>query len=294
MYLDSRILRYFLMVAKEQNFTRAAKILNITQPTLSRQLADLEEKLGVQLFNRFGKKVTLTQEGIILKRRALEILELEEKTLQELKHSDEVIEGTITIGCGEFAAMEKFALICKSYKKKFPKVRIVIHTANADSIYEMMERGKVDIGIFLEPISTEGLDYVRIEKSDYWVVTMPANDPLVEKEFVRKEDIAKLPLIIPKRLGVQSELENWFGKDFKKLDIAMESNLGTNAAVMVKNGLGYQVSIEGAGKYWDESYVTQRRLYPEISTSTVIAWRRNIPYSKAITKFIEEINAYKA
>lgn len=292
--MDLRVLRYFLMVAKEQNFTRAAKMLNITQPTLSRQLADLEEKLGVQLFNRSGKIVTLTEEGIILKRRSLEILDLEEKTLQELKHSDEVIEGTITIGCGEFTAMEKIARICKAYKEKFPKVRIVIHTATADSVYEMMERGKVDIGIFLEPISTEGLDYVRVEKSDYWVVTMPANDPLADKEYVRKEDIVKLPLIIPERLGVQSELENWFGKDFKKLDITMVSNLGTNAAVMVKNGLGYQVSIEGAGKYWDDSYVTQRKLYPEIIASTVIAWRRNIPYSQAVSKFIEEINAFKA
>lgn len=287
-------MRYFLMVAKEQNFTRAAQMLNITQPTLSRQLSDFEKNLGVQLFHRSGKSITLTAEGILLKRRALEMLDLEEKTLQDLKRSDEIIEGTVTIGCGEFAAMEKVAVICRKYKEKYPEVIFSVHTATADTVYEMMENGLVDIGVFLEPVSTEHLDYVRIEKSDCWVVTMPADDPLAKKEYIRKEDIVGLPLIIPERLGVRSELANWFGRDFDRLNISMISNLGTNAGIMVKNGLGYQVSIEGAEKYWDDHIVVQRKLYPEICSDTVIAWRRNIPYAPAALKFIDEINAFKA
>ena len=282
------------MVAKEQSFTKAAEQLNITQPTLSRQLADLEKSLGVQLFNRLGRSITLTEEGLLLKRRTLEILDLEEKTLQELKHSDEIVEGIITIGCGEFAAMEKMALICKSFKKKYPKVQIVVHTATADIVYEMMNKGLVDIGVFLEPINIEGLDYIRIDKSDYWVVTMPASDSMADKEYIEKKDLINKPLIIPQRVGVQSELANWFGKDYSKLNISLISNLGTNAAVMVKNGLGYHVSIEGAGKYWNNELIVQRRLFPEIASNTVIAWRRNIPYSQGVNKFIEEINAYKA
>ena len=292
--MDIRILRYFLTVAKEQNFTKAAEQLNITQPTLSRQLAAFEEELGTALFIRESRSITLTEAGILLKRRALEIIDLEEKILDELKVKEGLIEGTITIGCGEFAAVEALAEICKVYKQKYPMVQIVLHTATADSVYEMMNQGLVDIGLFLEPINTEGLDYIRIMESDHWVVGMKPDDALADKEYITKEDLLDKPLILPRRQNVQSEFANWFGKDFNKLHVSFISNLGTNAGVMAIHGLGYPVSIEGATKYWREDLLIQRRLYPEITASTVIAWRRNIPYSLAMNKFIEEINAFKA
>ena len=292
--MELRLLRYFLTVAKEQSFTKAAEQLHITQPTLSRQMAAFEEDLGITLFIRNGKKISLTDEGILLKRRALEILNLEERTLEELKGKEEVVEGTITIGCGEFAAVETLAKICKTYKEKYPLVQIVLHTATADAVYEMMNKGLVDIALFMEPVDTEGLDYIRITDCDHWCVGMRPDDPLAEKEFIRKEDLIGKPLILPERVNVQSELANWFGKDFSKLQIAFTSNLGTNAGVMAANGLGYPVSIEGAAKYWREDILVQRRISPEITTSTVIAWRRNIPYSLAVRKMIEEINAFQA
>ena len=292
--MELRLLRYFLTVAKEQSFTKAAEQLHITQPTLSRQMAAFEEELGVTLFIRSGKKISLTEEGILLKRRALEILNLEEKTLEELKGKEDVVEGNITIGCGEFAAVETLAEICKTYKEKYPLVQIVLHTATADAVYEMMNKGLVDIALFMEPVDTEGLDYIRITDCDHWCVGMRPDDPLAEKEFIRKEDLIGKPLILPERVNVQSELANWFGKDFSKLQIAFTSNLGTNAGVMAANGLGYPVSIEGAAKYWREDILVQRRISPEITTSTVIAWRRNIPYSLAVRKMIEEINAFQA
>ena len=293
--MELRLLRYFLTVAKEQSFTKAAEQLHITQPTLSRQMAAFEEDLGITLFIRNGKKISLTDEGILLKRRALEILNLEERTLEELKGKEEVVEGTITIGCGEFAAVETLAKICKTYKEKYPLVQIVLHTATADTVYEMMNKGLVDIALFMEPVDTEGLDYIRITDCDHWCVGMRPDDPLAEKEFIKKEDLIGKPLILPERMNVQSELANWFGKDFSKLQIAFTSNLGTNAGVMAANGLGYPISIEGAAtKYWREDILVQRRISPEIMTSTVIAWRRNIPYSLAVRKMIEEINAFQA
>ena len=292
--MDIRILRYFLTVAKEQNFTKAAEQLNITQPTLSRQLSALEDEIGKALFIRGNRSVTLTETGILLKRRALEILDLEEKMMDELMAKEELIEGTITIGCGEFAAVETLAEICKTYKEKYPMVQIALHTANADSVYDMMNQGLVDIGLFLEPVNTEGLDYIRIMDSDHWVVGIKPDDPLACKEYITKDDLLDKPLILPKRRNVQSELANWFGKEFNKLQISFISNLGTNAGVMAIHGLGYPVSIEGAAKYWREDLLVQRRLYPEITASTVIAWRRNIPYSAAVNKFIEEINAFEA
>ena len=157
-----------------------------------------------------------------------------------------------------------------------------------------MNKGLIDIGLFLEPVSTQGMDYIRIQGCDHWVVTMKADDELAEKEFVTKEDLKNRPLILPERVSIQSELANWFGKEFAGLDIVATSNLGTNAGVMALNGLGYPISIEGATRYWKQELVVQRRLSPEIKTSTVIAWRGNIPYSEVVNKFIEKINAFEA
>ncbi|MDD6234195.1 MAG: LysR family transcriptional regulator [Lachnospiraceae bacterium] len=292
--MELRVLKYFLMVAKEQSFTKAAEQLHITQPTLSRQLAQLERELGTPLFVRTGRNITLTQEGILLKRRALEIIDLEERTIEELQGADEHVEGTVTIGCGEFAVVEKLAEICRIFKAKYPLVQIAIHTATADMIYEMMNKGLVDVGLFMEPVDTEDLEYIRITGSDHWVVSMRPDDELASHEYITKQDLIDKPLIIPERVNVQSELANWFGKDFDRIRIAFTSNFGTNAGVMAMAGLGYPVSIEGAARYWRKDLLVQRRLYPVITANTVIAWRRNIPNSQAVNKFIEGINAFKA
>lgn len=292
--MELRVLRYFLTVAKEQSFTKAAEQLHITQPTLSRQISGLEEELETVLFNRNGRNITLTDEGLLLKRRALEIIDLEDKIVDEFKENEDVVDGVITIGCGEFAAVETLAKIIEGYKRKYSMVQIALHTGTADNVLEMMNKGLIDIGLFLEPTNTENLDYIRIKDSDWWVVGMRPDDSLAEKEYITKEDLLNLPLILPERYSVQSELANWFGKDFEKLNIAFTSNLGTNAGVMAINGLGYPVSIRGAAKYWRSDLIVQKKLYPEMKSSTVIAWRRNIPYSKAIKLFIEEINAFEA
>lgn len=292
--MELRVLRYFLAVAKEQSFTKAAEQLHITQPTLSRQLAALEEELGTVLFNRNGRNITLTDEGLLLKRRAMEIIELQEKIVDELRGNEEEVEGIITIGCGEFAAVEILAQICGKYKEKYPLVQIALHTGTADMIREMMNKGLVDIGLFLEPVSTEDLDYIRLQDSDQWVINLRPDDPLAKKDVITKEDLLELPLILPERYGVQSEIANWFGKDYEKLNIAFTSNLGTNAGVMAIHGLGYPISIQGAIRYWRPDLLVQKKLYPEVKANTVIAWRRNLPRSKAIRLFIEEINAFKA
>lgn len=292
--MDLRVLHYFLTVAREQSFTKAAKQLHITQPTLSRQLAALEEELGAKLLDRSGHSITLTEEGLLLKRRALEITDLESKIVEEFKGSDEVIEGKITIGCGEFHMVEELAEICRSFQEKYHRVQIALHTATADIVQEMMNKGLVDIGVFLEPVDTKDLEYIRIKESDHWVVSIRPEDPLAKKEYITKEDLLPLPLILPERLNVQSELANWFGSDFGKIKAAFTSNFSTNAGVMALHGLGYPVSVEAAIQYWREDLLVQRRLYPEIPANTVIAWRRNVPHSRAVHKFIEEINAFQA
>ena len=290
--MELRVLRYFLMVAKEQSFTKAAAQLHITQPTLSRQLAALEEELKTPLFVRGGHSITLTEQGLLLKRRALEILDLEEKIEEEFKGEKGTVLGNITIGCGEFAAIEILAKMISRYKEQYPLVQITLHTGTADTILEMMNKGLVDIGLFLEPTNTEELDYIRIKDSDRWVVGMRPDDPLAKKKRITKEELLDLPLILPERYSIQNELANWFGKDYTSLQISFVSNLGTNAAVMAMHGLGYPVSIEGAAKYWREELIVQRPLYPEIRSNTVIAWRRNLPHAKAVRLFIEQIREY--
>lgn len=292
--MDLRVLRYFLMVAREQSFTRAAIQLNISQPTLSRQLAALEKELGRELFNRSGHNITLTGDGLLLKRRALELIELYDRMESELKGDNGVIEGNVNIGCGEFKAVETLARICRSYREKYPLVTFSIHTGTADNIYERMNKGLVDIGLFLEPVDTQDMEYIRLENSDSWVITMRPDDPLADKEYITRDDIAGLPLILPERLNVRSEIANWFGEDFEKLNVVFTSNLGTNAAVMALNGLGYPISIEGAAGYWRRDLLIQKKLYPQIPAGTVIAWRRNIPYAPAVAEFIKEINAFEA
>ena len=292
--MELRVLRYFLTVAREQSFTRAASRLHITQPTLSRQLAALEEELGTVLFDRGGRHITLTDEGLLLKRRALEILDLEDKILEEFHSDESEIEGIIHIGCGEFVAVETLAEILGQYKKQYPLVQITLHTGTADTILSKMNQGLIDLGLFMEPVNTEDLEYIRIRESDQWVTGMRPEDPLAEKEFITKEDLMGKPLILPERLGVQSELANWFGEDFQKLNIAYTSNLGTNAGILAVHGLGYPVSIEGAARYWRNDLLVQKKLYPEIKAGTIIAWRRNIPYSVAVKRLIQNIKAFEA
>lgn len=187
--MELRVLRYFLTVAREQSFTRAASRLHITQPTLSRQLAALEEELGTVLFDRGGRHITLTDEGLLLKRRALEILDLEDKILEEFHSDESEIEGIIHIGCGEFVAVETLAEILGQYKKQYPLVQITLHTGTADTILSKMNQGLIDLGLFMEPVNTEELEYIRIRESDQWVTGMRPEDPLAEKEFITKEDL---------------------------------------------------------------------------------------------------------
>ena len=232
--MDLRVLRYFLTVAREQSFTKAAEQLNITQPTLSRQLAALEEELGAKLFNRGGHQITLTNEGLLLKRRALEIVDLEDKIVSEFKENNDSIEGKITIGCGEFLAVESLAKICKNYREKYPLVQFAIHTGTADNVLEMMNKGLVDIGLFLEPVNTQGLDYIRMPENDHWVVTMRPDDPLAEKEVITKNDLLDVPLILPERMNVQSEV--W--KGFRE------------ASHCIYEQFGNQCGSDGAARAW--------------------------------------------
>ena len=287
--MEIRVLRYFLTVVREQSITKAADVLHITQPTLSRQLAQMEEGIGVRLFERGSRKITLTNEGSLLRRRAEEILQLVDKTEKELIEQDEQIEGKITFGCGELGSVRLLPDLFKSFHEKYPLVTFDIYSATADHVKEQMDRGLVDIGLLLEPIDIEKYDFIRLDMKERWIVVMRPDCPLAQKEYVTAKDLSELPLIMPRRLKVQSELASWFGDYYDSLNVLFTSNLSTNAAVMVSRGLGYSIVIEGMMPFWNQSKITYRPLYPSLTATSVLAWKRGQPFSLAATKFIKHI-----
>ena len=290
--MEVRILRYFLAVAREENITKAAEILHITQPTLSRQLNQLEEEVGVRLFERGSRKIVLTNEGLLLRRRAEEIIALVDKTERELIIQEEVLEGTISIGCGELQAVQVLPELFRSFSEKYPQVNYDLFTANADQVKEQMEAGILDIGLLLEPINIDKYNFIRLPVKERWMVLMRPDDPLAQKEWVTAQDLERLPIIMARRSNVQNELANWFGSRFQNLHILFKSNFSTNAAIMVQDGLGYALIVEGVtGNLWDQNKICSRPLYPELLSTCVLAWKRQQPFSKATTKFLEHIKS---
>lgn len=287
--MEIRVLRYFLTVVREQSITKASEVLHITQPTLSRQLAQMEEEVGVKLFDRGTRKITLTNEGLLLRRRAEEILQLVDKTERELVIQEEQVEGKITIGCGEIASVQLLPDLFQSFHEKYPRVTFDIYTATADHVKDQMDRGLIDIGLLLEPIDIEKYDFIRLDMKERWVLLMRPDSPLAKKDAVTAGELSELPLILPRRLRVQSELASWFGDYYENLNVMFTSNLSTNAAIMVSQGLAYSVVVEGSVPFWDQSKITYRPLSPDLTATSVLAWKRGQPFSLAATKFIEHI-----
>lgn len=287
--MEIRVLRYFLAVVREEGISRAAEALHITQPTLSRQLSQLEEELGVELFHRGTRKISLTNEGVLLRRRAEEILALVDKTGQELAEQEENIEGTVSIGCGDLAAVQRLPGLIREFRQKYPAVTFDISTATADYVKESMERGLTDIGLLLEPIDMEKFEFIRLSQKEQWVVSMPPDSPLAQKDAVTAEDLRELPLLLPKRLNVQSELANWFGDSFEKLNVVCTGNLPANSNVMVHYGLAYGLGIEGSLSFWDKEKLVCRPLSPELMATCVFAWKRQQPFAPAAARFIQYI-----
>lgn len=284
--MELRVLRYFLAVVREENITRAAELLHITQPTLSRQLAMLEEELGVKLMERGARKIVLTNEGALLRRRAEELVALADKTEQEFASQSETLEGRISIGSGEIAAVSALARCCEAFHEQYPHVAFDLLTANADVVKEQMDKGLLDVGLLLEPIDMDKYDYVRMAEREEWGVLMRPDDPLVSRDRLTAAELSELPLILPRRLSVQSELANWFGCDYSRLNVRFTSNLSTNSSVMVRQGLGYSMVIQGSLPFLDEREITFRPLSPALFATSVLAWRRQQPFSPAATKFI--------
>lgn len=287
--MEIRVLKYFLTVAREESITKGAEILHITQPTLSRQLMQLEEELRVQLFIRGKTKITLTDEGMLLRRRAEEIVDLVDKTEMEFGEKDNLISGEIFIGAGETNSMHILANLIKRFNKEYPQVKYNLYSGNADDIKERIDKGLIDIGLLTEPVNIEKYDFIRLPNKETWGVLMPKNSPLAKKEYIKPENLANIPIINTKRPIVQNEISNWFGIQYEKLNIIATYNLIHNAAILVEEGVGYAICFEKLININDETNLCFKPFYPKLETGSVIVWKKHQVFSTATEKFIEII-----
>lgn len=289
--MELRLLEYFLITAREQSMNKAAQVIHISQPSLSRQIAQLEKELGVTLFERSSHGIALSEEGILLEKRARQILDLVNKTQEELQDNESQMEGTIGIGAGEVNAMKEVAQMMHAFHKAHPLVKFEIFTGNADDVSERLQRGLLDMAVLLEPVDLSHYAYIQLQEKEQWGVLMKADDPLSEKDAIETKDLLERELIIPSRPEVQSHLEHWFGKYYQQLHICYSDNLAGNNAYLVQQGLGVCVMVNGLSQLLDPSRFAFRPLKPALCHGCVLAWRRDLPLSLPARKMIEELKA---
>lgn len=287
MIMELRVLKYFLMVAREENITKAASLLHITQPTLSRQLIQLEKELEVTLFHRSNHNIILTEDGMLLKRRAQELISLSEKTVQELSHKEQALSGEIAIGCGETKSMLFLAEQIRTFQQIYPLVQFHIHSAIADEIKERIEKGTLDAGLLTEPVDIGKYEFFRMPQKERWVILIRKDAELARKETVCPKDLIGMPLLMVKRELVKNELASWFGDYYEKMQVAATYNLIVNAAAMVKTGIGAALCFDFGMQFYDDLCFVP--LTPRLETGSVLVWKKNQMMGAAVKQFINHI-----
>lgn len=282
--MELRVLKYFLMVAREENITKAADYLHVTQPTLSRQIADLEYELGTKLFERKSHKIQLTQEGFLLKRYAQEMVDLEEKTKSQFSNEQQNISGVISFGCGELLSMSYLASIMTAFQKENPEIKYDIYSGNADNTKELIQRGLLDFGLLLEPVDIAQYQFIKIPIEEKWGLFVKSDSPLAKKKTIKPSDLENVPLFMPKRESIKNELLNWLGSYSEKIKIVGTHTLFYNTAMLIKQGAGASISLQ-----LDRSYdgITCVPLSPAIKLNSVLAWKRDQPTSRAVQAFLD-------
>ena len=289
--MELRVLRYFLAVAREGSMTGAARTLHVTQPTLSRQLQDLEDELGRQLFIRGSHSLTLTAEGMLLRKRAEEILEMVHKTESEFSSMGEMIAGDIYIGGGETEAMRQIARLTREIRKDYPGIRFHVFSGNAEDITERLDKGILDFGLLIQPVDILKYDSINLPDKVTWGVVMRKDSPLAEKTVVTQQELLDLPLIcsrqVVQRLGQRNEYSDWFGEIGEKLNIVAIYNLIYNAALMVDEGVGYAIALDRLVNITNHSRLCFRPLKPEVKSGINLVWKKYQVFSSAAELFLE-------
>ena len=287
--MELRVLQYFLAIAREQSIVRAAQSLHLSQPTLSMQIKALEEELGKQLFIRGTKgsrKVTLTDEGMILRKRAEEIMDLVQKTEKEISLSDQVVVGDVYIGTGETDAVRLIVRTAKNLYETYPGIHYHIASGNASFVLEQLDKGLIDFGIIFGPVDQAKYHSLKIPHKDIWGVLMREDSPLAEKDFITPEDLWDKPLILSQQESRGGILTSWLKRDLPELEIVATYNLLFNASLMVEEGLGYAIGFDKIINTTGDSRLCFRPLSPVEEADMSLIWKKYQIFSKASEKFM--------
>lgn len=284
--MELRVLKYFLAAAREQSISGAAESLFLSQPTLSRQLSDLEKELGKKLFVRGSRKITLTEEGMLLRKRAEEIIDLVDKTEAEISSSDDDISGDIYLGAGETDAVRLVARTVKQIRDEYPK--IVFHNISGDAIdvVESLNKGLIDFGILFEPVDLSKYEHIKLPVSDTWGVLMRRDSELAGNEYITPEMLAGRPLIVSRQL---MDLPGWLGLPKENVKTSATYNLVFNASLMVDEGIGYAITLDKLINVTGESSLRFIPMFPKREAHMHLVWKKYQVFSKAAEMFLENI-----
>ena len=287
--MELRVLRYFLAVANEGSVSRAAAALHVTQPTLSRQLMDLEEELGTRLFRRSSRSTTLTESGVYFRRRAEEIVALADAAQAEFRGQEGTISGEIAIGGGESPGFALLAEAAKRVQSAHPGVHFRLYSGNGNDVTERLERGVLDFALFIAPIDLSRYHTLELPTRDTWGALMPADSPLASCASIRPEQLRDKPLLISSQSRVDTMLSEWFGEDIHRLCIAARGNLLYNLSHMVRQGMGYAVTLGGIINTAGESELVFRPLEPPLEAALHLAWLKSRPVSRAAALWLHTL-----
>ncbi len=291
--MEIRVLRYFLAVAREGNITAAANFLHLTQPTLSRQIKDLEGELGVQLLIRKSHNVSLTPDGMRLRKRAEEIVSMVDKTEAEFISAENTVSGDIYIGGGETRAVHEIAELIKELRESYPDIHFHLYSGNAADVTERLDKGLLDFEVLIQPANISKYNYINLHEKDIWGVIMRKDSPLAKKRHIKKEDLLDLPLICSRQAisshRTGNEFSDWFGEDFEKLNIVTTFNLVYNAAIMVDAGIGYAITLDHLADTSENSHLCFRPLAPKLESELNIIWKKYQVFSPAAELFLNKI-----
>lgn len=274
--------------------TRAADVLHVTQPTLSRQLMDLEKELGTTLVLRGKKGLTLTDDGLFFRQRAEEIVELADLLEQRFAQKSEMVNGIINIGASEAIGSRMMAKLIRTFSEKYPLVQFHLYNEMADHVKDRLDKGLTDIGLLLEPIDVHKYEYLRLAPKETWGILLRDDHPLAGQDAIAPEDLAGCPLILPLREKVREDIINWIGREEKELSIPLSYTLLSNAVLLVEEGLGCAFCLDGALAVHSSPHLKFIPLYPEKTTRSVLVWKKNQLFSPATSLFIQEINMMRA
>lgn len=284
--MEFRVLQYFLAVTREQSISGAAESLHLSQPTLSRQLKDMEEELGKQLFIRSNRKITLTEEGMILRKRAEEITELVKKARDEIALSDETIAGNVSIGAGETDGVRYLAKSARALQAEYPLIHFHIISGDRVSVLEDLERGLIDCALLFGEIDSSKYECFTLPSVDTFGVMMRRDDPLSEKDVITPQDLRGKPLIVSRQALQDSNLKTALGADESKLNIVATYNLLFNGSLMVDEGMGYAICLDKIINTSSESGLCFKPLSHQVEIKMSLAWKKYQTFTKAAEKFL--------